>query len=62
MPKESRPAKPDTTIKGWHKRLASITGTLSLNIEHRHLSRGELLAWANELSDVADEMRALAKK
>jgi len=49
-------------VKQWHKRLARITGMISLNIEHRHLNRGELIEWANELADVADEMRVLASK
>lgn len=59
--KPDRAGKADT-IKQWHKRLAKIVGILSLNIEHRHLSRGELIEWANELADLADEMRALANK
>ena len=61
MTKQARATKPDT-VKLWHKRLAKIVGSVSLNIEHRHLNRGELVEWANELSDVADEMRALANK
>ena len=65
MPKQPRATKPDRTgkadtVKQWHKRLAVVVGTLSLNIEHRHVARGELLDWANELSDIADEMRSLA--
>lgn len=61
MPKQPRATKPDT-IRLWHKRLAVVVGALSLNIEHRHLSRGDLIDWANELSDLADEMRGLANK
>ena len=65
MPKQPRAIKPDSagkanTVKQWHKRAAAIVGSLSLNIEHRHLSRGELIDWANELSDLAEEMRTLA--
>ncbi len=59
--KQQRAPKPDM-VKQWHKRLARITGMISLNIEHRHLNRGELIEWANELADVADEMRVLASK
>lgn len=61
MPKESRAPKPDT-VKLWHKRLAKIVGSVSLNIEHRHLNRGELIEWANELSDIADAIRVVANR
>ncbi len=42
--------------KLWHKRLAVVTGKLSLSIEAQKTSRRELLAFAKELTEVASEM------
>ena len=45
----------------WHKRLAKITGELSLRIERRNLSKAEVLDWTKELNAITAEMNEKVK-
>jgi hypothetical protein len=49
-------------IKDWHRRLAKVVGNVSLRIETSHLSRVELENWAEELTDLAAEMRNVSTR
>lgn len=58
---EMKPS-PSPKVREWHRRLGKIVGTLSLQIERRHLSKSELFDWAIELETLAQEMRETANR
>lgn len=42
--------------ESWHQRLSGIAGALSLQMQHRKMSRAVLQGWIRLLRRVADEM------
>jgi hypothetical protein len=44
-------------LEHWHARAAKVVGAVALTIERRGLTRGMLTGWADELEQVARDMR-----
>jgi hypothetical protein len=65
-----RPAKKKSTDEpvpvsapaNWHRRLAGVTGDLSLAVVKRSLTKGQVMAWAAILDEVRGEMDAFANR
>lgn len=45
-------------IEGWHRRLAQVTGALSMCLTKRKLSPADLPIWARRLEEIASEMKS----
>lgn len=50
------------SLAGWHRRLAAVVGAMSLTLVRRGLAPGVLATWAQELEQVARDMRGTEKE
>lgn len=60
--KPAEVAMPVSAPANWHKRLAGVTGELSLAVVRRSMTKGQLMAWSVILKEVAGEIDALTNR
>jgi hypothetical protein len=51
-------AMPASKPADWHRRIAQVTGQLSMAVVRRSMTKGQLEGWRNELREVGEEMNA----
>lgn len=54
--------KPTAGMKEWHHRLHQITGAMALNFMLRREPKKTLRQWAAELEQLAQELKAAARR
>jgi hypothetical protein len=58
--KPSEEPVPSGAPANWHRRLARVTGELSLAVVRKSTTKGQMQDWLKELDAVREEMNAFA--
>jgi hypothetical protein len=63
--KKKKPIEDEVPVSApasWHKRLAGVTGELSMAVVRRSITKAQIQTWALALKEVGEEMNAFANR